>query len=406
MEARAATDVRQYFDAVAGAMLPFLRDRPLVLREPRSHRFTRQAPPDTPRYVRAVGITSPGTNKTVDYLVADNARTLAWLADRGYVEIHAWHSRVRSLGYPDYAFFDLDPSVGTTFAQVCEVALYVKSAMDDRGLRSYVKTSGMTGLQVYVPARAQHPFAQVRAWTASVCEEINRAHPTLTTMQWRVAERRGVFLDHMMMAPNKNAVVALSPREAPGLPISMPLEWEQVEHAPDPRSFSVDLPVDELRRAARRFRPVVVGRQSLPLGKPWHEVPHAASDDWRRDGRRITVRCVVGGWAPPEGETREHMGHALLGLYYLGELAYVGKAPVPRELRHELYVRVAESRSDEPPFISVPRAVRGAHWARPELVCSVECSGLTGGPSLRAPLYLGLVDGADPTESTLDQLEA
>lgn len=406
MGAPTAVDVERYLKTAAADMLPFLRDRPLVLREPRGHRFTRQAPPDTPAFVRAVGVTSPNTRKTVDYLVADNARTLEWLAERGHVELHAWHSRVGSLGCPDYAFFDLDPSPGVPFSDVCKVALLVKREMDARGLRSYVKTSGLTGLQVYVPTDPEYPFAQVRAWTASVCEDINRAHPELTTLQWRVAERRGVFLDYMMMAPNKNAIVALSPRLAPGLPVSMPLSWDEVERVPDPRTFTIDVARDALMSAARRFRPVVRGGQRLPLGKAWHERAHVASADWRHDGRRITVNCVVGGWAPAEGETSEHMGHVLLGLYYLGELAYVGKAPVPPDLRHDLYAQVAEHRSDRVPFIRVPRTIRGAHWARPELVCSVECSGLTGGPDLRAPRYRGLVPDAEPVECELGQLEA
>jgi ATP-dependent DNA ligase len=115
---------------------------------------------------------------------------------------------------------------------------------------------------------------------------------------------------------------------------------------------------------------------------------------------------VVGGWAPPEGESGEHMGSVLLGLYYLGELAYVGKAPVPREARHELYVRVAEHRAAASPFINLEGGVRGAHWAAPDLVCRVECSGLTGGPNLRAPRYLGLEAAADPHACKLEQLAA
>jgi hypothetical protein len=341
----------------------------------------------------------------VDYLLAENARTLEWLAGRGYVELHGWHSRVGSLGCPDYAFFDLDPSPGTSFAQVCEVALLVKAEMDRRRLRCYVKTSGMTGLQVYVPTIPEHPFAQVRAWTAAVCAEIHRAQPDLTTMEWRVEQRHGVFLDHMMMAPNKNAVVALSPRRRDSLPISMPLSWDEVEHVPDPSTFTIDIRRDTLERAARRFRPVVEGGQRLPLGAPWREAAHTTSADWRHDHRRIAVRCVIGGWAPPEGETGDHMGSVLLGLYYLGELAYVGKAPVPREMRHELYVKVAEHRAEKPPFVTLPRRFRSAHWSRPELVCKVECSGLTGGPDLRAPRYLGLVPAAKPEDCKLEQLE-
>ena len=92
--------VLNYLDRAAEAMLPFLRDRPLVLQEPGTGRFLRQGPADTPAFVRAVGVTSPDTNKTVDYLLAEDARSLMWLAERGHVEFHVWHSRARSPGSP------------------------------------------------------------------------------------------------------------------------------------------------------------------------------------------------------------------------------------------------------------------------------------------------------------------
>src|SRR5436305_8548878 len=124
--ARTSSVLGGYFERAAGSMLPFLRNRPLVLREPGRRRFVRQAPPDTPDHVRAAGITSPDTGKTVDYLLAQDERSLLWLARRGHVELHAWHSRVDSLGCPDYAFFDLDPISSTQFVPILEVTLLVK----------------------------------------------------------------------------------------------------------------------------------------------------------------------------------------------------------------------------------------------------------------------------------------
>jgi bifunctional non-homologous end joining protein LigD len=387
-------------------MAPFLHDRPLVLREPGRGRFVRQAPADTPDFVAAVGITSPDTGKTVDYLLAQDRRSLMWLADRGHTELHAWHSRVTSLGRPDYAFFDLDPAAGAGFDLACEVALLLKAELDRLGLRSYPKTSGLTGLQVYVPTEPRSGFGQVRAWTRAVCGRLNAAHPDITTMEWRVEERRGVFLDHMMMAPNKNAVVALSPRERGGeITVSMPLTWDEVSRKPDPSTFTIGAGRRRLERAAQIFAPVVEGGQRLPIQGASRESAHTAGPDWRDAGRRLRLSCVVGGWAPPEGEPGERMGSVLLGLYYLDELVFVGKAPVDHDQRHELYVRIAENRQEESPFINLG-SMRGARWAGPALVARVECSGLTGGPSLRAPRYLGLDPRAEPRSCALDQLAA
>jgi bifunctional non-homologous end joining protein LigD len=100
------------------------------------------------------------------------------------------------------------------------------------------------------------------------------------------------------------------------------------------------------------------------------------------------------------------MGSLLLGLYYLAELAFVGKVRVPFEQRHELHVRLAELAATEPPFVTLSDGVRGAHWVRPSLVCSVDCSGLTGGPDLRAPAFVALLPEANPRECTLAQLDA
>jgi ATP-dependent DNA ligase len=99
------------------------------------------------------------------------------------------------------------------------------------------------------------------------------------------------------------------------------------------------------------------------------------------------------------------MGSLLLGLYYVGELAFVGKVEVPFNLRHELHVRLAELAAPEPPFVTPPAGVRAARWVRPDLGCLVECSGLTGGPALRAPALVRVLSKADPKDCVLAQLE-
>jgi bifunctional non-homologous end joining protein LigD len=99
------------------------------------------------------------------------------------------------------------------------------------------------------------------------------------------------------------------------------------------------------------------------------------------------------------------MGSLLLGLFYLGEVAFVGKVEVPFEHRHELHVRLAEQAAADPPFVTLPRQLRGAHWVKPGLACAVDCSGLTGGPDLRAPAYIGLLPEVDAAHCALAQLD-
>jgi DNA ligase D-like protein (predicted polymerase) len=161
-------DLVAYYLNIAPTLLPYLRDRALTLKRMPDGAdgdffYEKQAPAYTPEWLRRVPITSrEGSSqwgepkrRTVDYLLADDARAVLWLANLGCIEFHPWHSRVDDIGHPDYAFFDLDP-MEVPFATVREVALLVRTALDRLGLRSYPRTSGATGIQIYVPLDRVH----------------------------------------------------------------------------------------------------------------------------------------------------------------------------------------------------------------------------------------------------------
>ncbi|HWH31300.1 MAG TPA: non-homologous end-joining DNA ligase, partial [Egibacteraceae bacterium] len=219
---------------------------------------------------------------TVDYLLADDARGLLWLANLGCIEMHPWHSRVDDIGHPDYAFFDLDP-MDVSFGTVREVALLVRTVLDQLGLRGYPRTSGATGIQVYVPLERVHSAARIRDWVGRVCRLINRADPERTTMEWAVADRTGkVFLDHNMNTEGRNIAAAYSVRPERRATVSAPVTWEELEGDVEPGDFTMASIWARLDEVGDLFAPVLAGGQDLRAAMEAVGMPAESADDEER----------------------------------------------------------------------------------------------------------------------------
>jgi bifunctional non-homologous end joining protein LigD len=261
-------DVVGYYHAVARWILPYLRDRPLTLkRMPEGADgeffYAKRAPDYTPDWVQRAPVTSRDSGKTIEYLLAQDRPSLLWLANLGCIEMHPWHSRADEIGRPDYAFFDLDP-MGAEFATVREVALLVRTVLDQLGLRGYPRTSGATGMQVYVPIDRVHSYAAVREWVGTVCRLINRADPERTTMEWSIADRTGkVFLDHNMNTEGRNIAATYSLRPERAAPVATPLRWEEVDGDVEPADFTIATIWARLEAVGDLFAPVLEGGQDL-----------------------------------------------------------------------------------------------------------------------------------------------
>ncbi|CAN5692321.1 ATP-dependent DNA ligase [soil metagenome] len=262
-------DLLAYWYNAAPWVLPYLRDRPLTLkRMPEGADgpffYAKQAPPGTPEWMVTAPVTGRRSGKTTEYLLATNRASLVFTANLGCIELHPWHSRVDDIGRPDYAFFDLDPMGAATFADVRDVALLVRTALQGLGLDGYPRTSGATGMQVYVPLDRRHSAGQVREWVGRVCRLINRADPQRTTMEW-VVQRRGaqVFLDHNMNTEGKNIAATYSPRPERAAPVSTPLTWEEVAAGVEPADFTIATIFGRLTEVGDLFAPVLAGGQEL-----------------------------------------------------------------------------------------------------------------------------------------------
>jgi len=261
-------DLLAYYFNIAERILPVVSGRPLTLKRMPNGAdgdffYAKQAPAHTPDWMPRAQVTSVDSGKTVIYLLADDTASLLYLANLGCIELHPWHSRIDRIGHPDYALFDLDPfEVG--FDTVREVALLVHTALEQLGLRGYPRTSGATGMQVYVPIDRVHSADEVREWVGRVCQLINRAAADRTTMQWSVSARTGkVFLDHGMNTEGKNVAATYCLRPEREAPVATPLTWEEVAGDVDPRDFTIATIWSRLATVGDLWVPVLQGGQNL-----------------------------------------------------------------------------------------------------------------------------------------------
>jgi DNA ligase D len=244
-------DVVRYYLDVAECAVPHLRRRAFHMkRYPNGVEadffHQKRVPANHPDYVDEVPVAFPSGHSTV-FAVVDNAAALAWVANLGCIELHTWHSRVPEIELPDYLLIDLDPSADGQWPYVRSIALVVREVMDEVGLASFPKTSGATGLHVMAPIRPELPFPEVRRFAKALAEEVERriGDQEVATTTWRVADRRGVFVDFGQNARDRTIACAYSIRPVPDARVSAPLRWEEVLDV-DPAAFTVETMRDRI----------------------------------------------------------------------------------------------------------------------------------------------------------------
>lgn len=242
-------DLVAYYFNVAPLILPHLEGRPLTMkRMPNGATgdffYEKTAPSHTPEWIHRCKVASEDAKAgMIDYLVVDDLATLLFVANLGCIEMHPLHSRCHDVEHPDYLFFDLDPFEPYTYDDVLAVARHVKVILDSVGMQAYPKTSGATGLQIYVPLETgRYTYEQTRAFVGACGRLIRDADPDHVTMAWRVADRTGkIFIDHNMNRSGANIASAYSLRPEPGAPVSTPLTWDEVEAGGfEPRDFRIE----------------------------------------------------------------------------------------------------------------------------------------------------------------------
>ncbi|HEV8652673.1 MAG TPA: non-homologous end-joining DNA ligase [Actinomycetes bacterium] len=305
-------DLLAYYWNVAPLLLPHLADRPLTM-----HRmpdglagepfYEKRVPAHAPSWLPTAAVPSEERSKITPFVVVQDLPSLLYVVNLGCIEMHPLHSRAGSLDRPDYAFFDLDPFEPYTFADVRFAAKLVKVVLDGLGLRGYPKTSGATGMQVFVPLDGTHTYADARAFVERVGRLLVRASPDKVTMDWAIEKRAGkVFVDHQMNRQGANVASAYSVRPRPGAPVSTPLDWDELDEDIEPGDFRIDS-VWERFASGDRFGPVLTDRQSLapamealglgPPGRPRREHGRSAGPNTPRRPARAAGPAALDEYA-------------------------------------------------------------------------------------------------------------
>jgi len=225
--------IKYYLD-LAPVLLPYIRNRPLVMKRypdgiEGGFFYQKECPDYAPDWVETYSVRH--TRKVINYIVCNDTPTLAWMAGQGCLEIHAWLSRVDEIDCPDLAVFDLDPAEGVPFSSVKQVALIVRSVLEQFGITGFPKTSGSSGMHVFIPLEANYSFTRVTAVMKYLAELILRAYPELVTVERSKAKRTGkVYLDYLQNGWGKTMAFPYSLRPLPGAPVSTPLTWPEVEY--------------------------------------------------------------------------------------------------------------------------------------------------------------------------------
>jgi bifunctional non-homologous end joining protein LigD len=297
-------DLIAYLARVARFMLPHLADRPLtMIRMPEGIHgerfFQKHWAQSLPEFVESVTVFSETKDERQRYLLANNLPTLLWLGQVGTLEFHVWHSRASVLpeaegakidyssslaaleasilNYPDYLVFDIDPYIYSGkeakgaepelnkrgFAVGKRVAFWLHDLLKEMSLQAVVKTSGKTGLHVFVPIERTVNFDEARHICETVGRHVMREHPKDITMEWAIEKRTGkIFIDYNMNVRGKTLNVAYSPRGVAGAPVSMPLTWEELEAA-EPMDFTIKDVPSRLEKTGDRWHDVLEIKQSL-----------------------------------------------------------------------------------------------------------------------------------------------
>ena len=262
-------DLLAYYEQVADVLLPWLRGRPIHLNRfpdgiAGKSFYQKEAKEGTPEWVRTVDIASSGRGgKSLCYMVCDDRETLLYLVNLGSIDLHPWMSRVESQESPDWAVIDLDPKEAP-FADVVKIAREVGRLLRGIGLKPYLKTSGSTGLHVFVGLKPGYGYAHSEMFCESVARIVARDLPEIATVERSLAERGGkVYVDFGQNRKGQTVVPPYVVRPVRGATVSTPLHWDELEGDLQISHFTLQNVPERLERLGDLFRPVLAEPQDL-----------------------------------------------------------------------------------------------------------------------------------------------
>jgi bifunctional non-homologous end joining protein LigD len=263
MEGFTKGNMLNYYLTITPYMLPYMKDRPQSLhRHPNGINgksfFQKDMRGKIPGWIPTHEDYSESTEEMIEYMVCNNEATLLYMANLGCIEMHPWHSRRQHPGHPDYCLIDLDPDQSNSFDQVIETAHVVKALLDDLKASCYCKTSGSTGLHIYIPLDAKYTYDDSKQFAEMLVNLVNQELPHTTSVDRNPAKRKGkIYLDFLQNAQTQTAAAPYSLRPKPGMPVSTPLDWSEVKKGLTPVTYNATNIFDRLKVEGDLFTPVL-----------------------------------------------------------------------------------------------------------------------------------------------------
>ena len=291
-------DLIDYYDRISDYILPYLKDRPLSLsRYPDGasgkHFYHKNWDKGKPEYVETVKVRSESNNGTINYIVCNNKETLLWLANLGCIEMHPWYSRIRDfdsckenqdldedkcgLNFPDFIVFDLDPYIYSGqeaegeepeynikgFKAAIELAYHLKDLFYKLNISSYIKTSGKTGLHIFVPIVSVYTYDQTRQFAEVIGSTLMKRHSDKITMDWNTIKRKGkVFFDYNQNSKGKTMASVLSARPTTSATVSMPIRWKDLSSTV-PTDFNLLNVPETIKKSGNPWKDILQEKQDI-----------------------------------------------------------------------------------------------------------------------------------------------
>ena len=258
-------DVIDYYNKVYPHIIKYMKERPeSLLRMPNGLAdkgfFQKDAGLNAPEWVKHVPLHSESAEKDINYIICNDKPTLLYLANLGCIEMNPWNSRLDTLDKPDYFVMDIDPSEQNTFEQVIETANVIKELLDKAGATSFPKTSGATGIHIFVPLGAKYTYEQAKNFAHTIAIMAQEQLPDFTSLE-RTLSKRGkshIYIDYLQNRKGQTLACAYSLRPQPGATVSTPLEWKEVKKGLHPSDFTMNNIIKRIEKKGDLFSGVLL----------------------------------------------------------------------------------------------------------------------------------------------------